>query len=80
MIFTYKILNFVVACILFLLFRIKINQQLSFFLFKRRRYAPVWQLYPLQADGFTAFNWDWLTDDNPNSFVETITKKTCYTW
>ena len=32
-------------------------------------------LYPLQADGFTAFNWDWFTDVDPDSMHQAIDEK-----
>jgi hypothetical protein len=41
----------------------------------RRRYTPVWQLYPLLND-FAPFNWDWVTDADPDPFIMALDKKT----
>jgi hypothetical protein len=36
----------------------------------RRRFAPVWQVYPLQTEDFPAFNWEWLSSVGNYSFVQ----------
>jgi hypothetical protein len=39
-----------------------------------RLFAPIWQSYPLTSEEFTAFNWDWLTDEDPDPLIQCIDK------
>jgi hypothetical protein len=38
-------------------------------------FAPVWQLYPIQSSGFSAYNFDWYTDIEVDPFVSSIATK-----
>jgi hypothetical protein len=42
-----------------------------------RRFAPVWQTYPipLPSETFSAINWDWLTDVDPDPFISSYETK-----
>jgi hypothetical protein len=43
--------------------------------FKRRLFAPLWHLYPIPSEGLSAFNWDWLTDEDPDPFISSYQTK-----
>jgi hypothetical protein len=38
-------------------------------------FAPVWQMYPIQSSGFSAYNWDWYTYVDPDPFITSIATK-----